>query len=269
MKNPWSPSIFGVGILGLILSGLTPEGLAQEAKDKLTGISACYSTAKTWTATVTVRSTITSAGQENRSFIKYKLSTRKPDHFLAQRADGMPGPEFLFDGSRILVYAAQVNRFSERIGPTPLASLMTNQTEPAFILFTQALPFVYALLTENPKADLLEGVTAGRIVEENNGRIRLAFEQDTHDWAIVAATGERQAIESIFVDMTKSVRLAQPESDATWKIELQFTDWVFDADLPDSLFTLEVPASTLRIPYTELIPKPQPQTPDPIPSTTP
>jgi len=77
------------------------------------------------------------------------------------------------------------------------------------------------------------------------------------------ATGDRPAIEKILVDMTKTVRTAQPQSTATWKIALEFTDWVFDGALPDSVFSMEIPPSTIRIPYTELVPAPQDQ-PGPV-----
>jgi hypothetical protein len=140
------------------------------------------------------------------------------------------------------------------MGATPLNTLMTSQTEPAFLIFIQALPVVYTLLADEPKAHMLDGVEAGRIAGEKDGRILLAFEQNDHDWILEATTGDHPVIEKISVDMTKTVRIAQPGLNATWKIELEFSDWVFDAELPDSIFTMEIPPSTIRIPYSQLVP---------------
>lgn len=269
MKIEW---MRGAGLLaGVLIAGLAtgyaeeaaPDTLAQ-AKERLTAITKRYADAKSWTCTVTVKAQIASEGQEQNSSVKYKLSVRKPDRFLVRHAGGMPGPEFLLDGSRAVVYAPQANRFSERLGPTPLATMMTNQQEPMFLIFIQAIPVAYTLLAEDPKSHMLEGVAAGRVVEEKDGRVRIAFEQNDHDWTVEATAGDRPAIEKILVDMTKTVRMAQPQSTATWKINLEFTDWVFDGELPDSVFTLAIPPSTIRIPYSELVPAPQAQ-PAPAP----
>lgn len=264
MKNKWIQKlgllgcVWAAGLLGGYAEETAPDTLAQ-AKERLAPITKRYAAAKSWTVTVTVRAQIASEGQEQNSFVQYKLSVRKPDRLLVRHAAGMRGPEFLLDGSRAVVYAPQANRFSERLGPTPLATMMTNQSEPVFLIFIQALPVVYTLLAEDPKAHMLEGVTAGRVLEDQDGRVRLAFEQNDHDWVVEAAGGANPFIEKILVDMTKTVRMAQPQSNATWKIALEFTDWVFDADLPDSVFTMEIPPSTIRIPYTELVPAPQVQ----------
>jgi outer membrane lipoprotein-sorting protein len=268
MKIGW---MRGIGLLGCALIAGLANGYAEEAapdtlsqaKERLAPITKRYAEAKSWTATVTVRSQIASEGQEQNSSVTYKLSVRKPDRFLVRHAAGMRGPEFLLDGSRAVVYAPQANRFSERLGPTPLATMMTNQSEPVFLIFIQAIPVVYTLLAEDPKTHMLEGVTAGRVETDKDGRVRIAFEQNDHDWIVEATTGDRPAIEKILVDMTKTVRTAQPQSTATWKIALEFTDWVFDGALPDSVFSMEIPPSTIRIPYTELVPAPQDQ-PGPV-----
>lgn len=257
----------GIGWLGcLLFAGLATgyaedpaSGTLAQAKERLAPLAKRFADAKSWTVTIAVRGQIASEGQEQNSFVQYKFSVRKPDRLLVRHAAGMRGPEFLLDGSRAVVFAPQANRFSERLGPTPLATMMTNQSEPMFLIFIQAIPVVYTLLAEDPKAHMLEGVASGRVESEKDGRVRIAFEQNDHDWVVEATTGDRPILEKIQIDMTKTVRLAQPQSPATWKINLEFTDWVFDAELADSVFTLEIPPSTIRIPYSELVPAPQAQ----------
>ncbi|MDZ4197727.1 MAG: DUF2092 domain-containing protein [Kiritimatiellia bacterium] len=247
----WTGRIFGWAMICALIVR------AEDPREELGRLAARYQSAASWTCSVLVRSTLTAEGPGQQSFVRYALAFRKPDRFLARRIDGMPGVDFLFEKERIRIFSPSAHQFADRLEPAALAHLMRDQTEPAVVLFMNSVPFVYTLLTSDPLAHWLEGVTVGQMDARNDeGKVQLTFRQEAFDWTLLAKTGDDARILALAVDMGKTVRANHPESEATWMIQIEFSDWTFNTDPPDSVFALEVPESAIRISYSNLLKTP-------------
>jgi hypothetical protein len=180
---------------------------------------------------------------------EYSITLQRPNRAAVLLKRGHSGAIIVSDGRRVHTLVPLMKKYTEQEAPQDLGELY--QTETATYLNQPGGTFILSLLAADPAKTLLEGVTAGTYLgeEEIEGVKchRLRFFQNTMDWDVWIEMGDRPLIHKITQDMTKFVAQNAPAGappNEQVEITLALSGWKANVEVAAEAFQFPTPMHT-------------------------
>ncbi|MFO7534604.1 MAG: DUF2092 domain-containing protein [Kiritimatiellia bacterium] len=219
-----------------------------KAETILRALSAYFKTVPTFKVDLEAETRIESPDMKQEFTTRATLAVKKPDKIAMAVKNSMIGTLLLTcNGATFVTFLPALNRYTIKPAPDSLEklSIEMNASSPA------CLPVISALLERDPFGALVND--ASRILylgeEAFNGVPchRLKFEHSDFDCEAWIRTGPLPLLEAIKPCLAKSAALNKMPADMKANVLLQLKNWECGGELPDSLFTLELPAEAQKV----------------------
>jgi hypothetical protein len=184
-----------------------------------------------------------SSGQRVQAGRNIDLQLRRPNRLRADVQSTRRNHQLLYDGNSITLF----NRKDNLYGTVPVSGPLDQVMDVASDRFGIPMP-LEDFLCSDPHRDLLRNTVSGRDV----GPVavmgvpcqHLAFSADNVDWQVWVQDGPRPV-------PRKFVITYKDEPNAPQYTAI-FSNWDFNTELPDFLFTFEPPPGAGKIPVMEM-----------------
>ena len=200
--------------------------------------------------------TMTAGGKKNEMTSTAHMAVRRPNlAFVAwERGGAQAAPmscTLVCDGKSLYVSIPILKQYTATQAPADLGAVFASKA--AIPLIAEVPLFMDNLLTENPYESVMEGVLSASYVgtEEIEGAKyhRVKFVQDNADVDVWIAAGEKPLLLKALLDATKSLKqqMQSVPADAQVKLEIRFTKWDMNPDLPDERFKFLAPEGAQKV----------------------
>lgn len=212
-------------------SEVTINGLVKAMTDTLTGAKSI---------TLHVQKTyddILVSGQKAQYSGAIDIALRRPDRLYVSYVDDFASREVWFDGDQfvLLDYKARVH------GQLPAAGTVDATLDEVARTYGVVMPLA-GLLGEDVQQLIDENLTFGLYIGltdvDGVPAHQILLSSETSDWQFWIDAGETPLPLKIVI--TDTTEPSEPQK------TFLFTDWNLEADLPDSMFTPEIPEDTVQ-----------------------
>jgi hypothetical protein len=184
-----------------------------------------------------------SSGQRVQAGRTIDLQVRRPNRLRANVSSTRRSRELVYDGNSITLF----NRKDNLYGTVPVSGPLDQAMDVASDRFGIPMP-LEDFVSSDPHRDLLENTVSGRDI----GPVtvmgvpceHLAFSADNIDWQVWIQDGPRPVPRKFVITYRDEPN--DPQYTAV------FSNWDFNTELPDFVFSFEPPQGAAKIPVMEI-----------------
>jgi peroxiredoxin len=228
-------------------------GIEPRAKEIIQSVSDYIKGLKSFTVQVDYQINMEMQGMKNEMTASYDVAVRRPDKFAATLSQGVLGASIIYTGKKSYIHVPMLKSYVEEEAPPTVGEYFEELSKDPELGDTAGMLLMNALAGNDPASVMLEGVTAGRFVgdEDLDGRKvhHLAFQQPEMDWEVWVDAGDSPLPRKLTFDPSKAMQEGAPEGmeSMTMIITVLYKDWETNVDIPDDRFVFTPPADAKKV----------------------
>jgi thiol-disulfide isomerase/thioredoxin len=191
---------------------------------------------------------IQAQGMDHKMTTKMAVKLQRPNRVALVVEEGEMGLTLISNGKQLVQYMPAMKRYTVSDAPANLADLSKSQDAALSMMNMLPLPtsgdeFYKSLVAGVTKSEYLGKEKVG-----NTECYHCRFQQESIDWEIWIATGDKPLVEKVVPDFSKQFAEAGGEmKDAKLGYVVLFTDWNVAPKFRDADFTFTPPADAEKV----------------------
>lgn len=241
-----------------------------QAQQVVDGFSKFFAAAKGFRTSVDVTVVVESEGRKQTRSFKQKLAAERPNEFLYALESPEINASVISDGKELSLFISGYDKYASEKAPATLAEILGKNIVVSVMQLGNAANVATALVSDDPAAKLLTGVTAleyGGTVELDGAKCHLLrATAEPMDWQIWIDAGQQPLVRQFLPDVAGAIaRMAKargqesPVANIKVTNTVSYTNWEIDPKFADDAFAFHAPDDAKKVAsFAEILGQPEP-----------